>query len=160
MALPEENDYDNDHQKNKSTQGPYGNEGSNFHASVVFEGGRPIVVGSVFQIDSQWIEDAFKVDGLPDTLVGAHSHGLVCVVVAVLVMDHPVSWLAKVHRQTKPRRRGPVGQSVVSVGHLGRLTAADGFALRLSACPNAILSTEPGGISPQYVARIAMVGSH
>jgi hypothetical protein len=40
------------------------------------------VVGSVFQIDSQWIEDAFKVDGLPDTLVGAHSHGLVCVVVA------------------------------------------------------------------------------
>lgn len=75
-------------------------------------------------------------------------------------MDHPVSWLAKVHRQTKPRRRGPVGQSVVSVGHLGRLTAADGFALRLSACPSAILSTEPGGISPQYVARIAMVGSH
>ena len=42
MALPEENDYDNDHQKNKSAQGPYGNEGSNFHASVVFEGGRPI----------------------------------------------------------------------------------------------------------------------
>ena len=78
----------------------------------------------------------------------------------VLVMDHPVSWLAKVHRQTKPSRRGPVGQSVVSVGHLGRLTAADGFALRLSACPSAILSTEPGGISPQYVARIAMVGSH
>ena len=40
------------------------------------------VVGSVFQIDSQWIEDAFKVDGLPDSLVGAHGHGLVCVVVA------------------------------------------------------------------------------
>ena len=40
------------------------------------------IVGSVFQIDSQWIEDAFKVDGLPDSLVGAHGHGLVCVVVA------------------------------------------------------------------------------
>ena len=45
------------------------------------------VVGSVFQIDSQWIEDAFKVDGLPDTLVGAHSHGLVCVVVACQKTD-------------------------------------------------------------------------
>jgi hypothetical protein len=45
------------------------------------------VVGSVFQIDSQWIEDAFKVDGLPDTLVGAHSHGLVCVVFACQKTD-------------------------------------------------------------------------
>ena len=42
VTLPEEDDNDNDYQSNKGTQGPDSHDGSNFHASVVLEGRRPI----------------------------------------------------------------------------------------------------------------------
>ena len=50
VTLPEEDDNDNDYQKNKGTQSPDSHDGSNFHASVVLEGRRPIYVVNEFLI--------------------------------------------------------------------------------------------------------------